>query len=235
MTRLAEGEYVDRLAATGTTTSDIRYLGNANGIINRYIASLDSTISYIDTATHYRYYIESRAVTDYERNIEDYSASANAGKIREIVYNQGRNILKDTKEIEDPTSDPKLTEYRLERTQMLHEADSLEQLRQWLVAEDRRRRDTLTKPIYEYFATNEPIDISHYIFEKEKQNYYDELWRKDYMDIDLDTGRLEFPQIQIYETAFYYNYMATQIDFSFLNSSYQIYSGGSGYYNPEST
>lgn len=232
VTRLAEGEYVDRLAATGTTTSDIRYLGNANGIINRYIASLDSTISYIDTATHYRYYIESRAVTDYERNIEDYSASANAGKIREIVYNQGRNILKDTKEIEDPTSDPKLTEYRLERTQMLHEADSLEQLRQWLVAEDRRRRDTLTKPIYEYFATNEPIDISHYIFEKEKQNYYDELWRKDYMDIDLDTGRLEFPQIQIYETAFYYNYMATQIDFSFLNSSYQIYSGGSGYYNP---
>ena len=83
---------------------------------------------------------------------------------------------------------------------MLHEADSLEQLRQWLVAEDRRRRDTLTKPIYEYLRPMSQL-TSAITYSKEKQNYYDELWRKDYMDIDLDTGRLEFPQIQIYETA----------------------------------
>ncbi len=230
--RLPEGEYTDRFSATGISTSEISYLGNANGVINRYKATLDSTISYIDTATHYRYYLDSKALTDYKRNIEDYSESQSTGKTREIVYNKGRNILKNAEDIEIPSVEPEPTDYRIERTRILHEADSLEQLRQWLVAEDQRRRDTLTKPIYEYYETNEPIDISHYIFEKEKQNYYDELWRKNYMDIDLDTGRLSFPQAQIYETAFYYNYMSTQIDFSFLNNSYQIYSGSSGYYNP---
>ena len=86
-------------------------------------------------------------------------------------------------------------------------------------------------PVYEYYAKDEPIDINHYIFEKEKQNYYDQLWRKKYMDIDFDTGDLELPQIRIYETSFYNNYIAAQIDFTFLNNSYQVYTGGAPFFN----
>ncbi len=78
--------------------------------------------------------------------------------------------------------------FRKEQDKLFHKADSIEQIRKWLIAEDKKRRDTLTKPLYEYYMKNEPIDINHYIFEKEKQNYYDQLWRKKYMDIDLDTG-----------------------------------------------
>ena len=52
------------------------------------------------------------------------------------------------------------------------------------------------------------------------------------MDIDLDTGELNLPLVRIYETSFYNNYIATQIDFSFLNNSYQVYSGGAPYFNP---
>ena len=52
------------------------------------------------------------------------------------------------------------------------------------------------------------------------------------MDIDLDTGHINLPLIRIYQTSFYNNYIATQIDFSFLNDSYQVYSGGAPYFNP---
>ena len=52
------------------------------------------------------------------------------------------------------------------------------------------------------------------------------------MDIDLDTGQLNLPLIRIYETSFYNNYIANQIDFTFLNNSYQVYSGGAPYFNP---
>jgi hypothetical protein len=124
------------------------------------------------------------------------------------------------------------TKLRNEKNLYFHKADSIEQLRQWLVAEDKKMRDTLKKPLYEYYIKDEPIDINHYIFEKEKQNYYNQLWRKKYMDIDLDTGHINLPLIRIYETAFYNNYISTQIDFSFLNNSYQVYSGGAPYYNP---
>jgi hypothetical protein len=52
------------------------------------------------------------------------------------------------------------------------------------------------------------------------------------MDIDIDTGVLDLPLIRIYQTSFYNNYIANQIDFSFLNNTYQVYSGGAPYFNP---
>ena len=47
------------------------------------------------------------------------------------------------------------------------------------------------------------------------------------MDIDLDTGKIDLPLIRIYETSFYNNYIANQIDFTFLNNTYQVFNGGS--------
>jgi hypothetical protein len=125
-----------------------------------------------------------------------------------------------------------MSNFRKEKNLFHHKTDSIEQIRQWLITEDKKRRDTLTKPYYEYFITEESIDFNHYIFEKEKQNYYDQLWRKDYMDIDLDTGTIDIPLLRIYQTSFYNNYIANQIDFTFLNNAYQVYSDGSSYYNP---
>jgi len=235
LTRLSEGKYTDRKGASETGRSRFAYTGNTNGIINRFVANFDSTISYIDTATHYRYYINSRQVTNYDRNIIDHSVVSGSDTYGEILYSKSRYLLRKGEMSQmKPVPDNEIvtTAFRYEDVKMLHKADSVEQLRQWLVEQDRRRRDTLTKPLYEYYITNEPIDINHYIFEKEKQNYYEQLWRKDYMDIDLDTGELDLPAIRIYETSFYNNYLVSQIDFSFLNNSYQVYSSGAPYYNP---
>lgn len=233
LTRLPEGKYTDRFQAEELSGNQISYTGNENGIFNRYTARFDSTISYIDTTTHYRYFINSVAVTDYDRNISDQSVGSVSDIFGEILYNNGRyQVRKGNLSSLKPTGKLNMSTLRKEKNLFYHKADSIEELRRWLLAEDKKRRDTLTRPIYEYFAKNEPIDISHYIFEKEKQNYYDQLWRKDYMDIDLDTGRITFPQARIYETSFYNNYIANQIDFTFLNNSYQIYSGGAPYFNP---
>ena len=233
--RLSEGKYADRFMPSGTSRNKLSYVGNQNGIMNRYIASFDSSISYIDTTTHYRYYIKSQPVTNYNRNIISESVLNGSDSYGEILFSKRKYILRkgllnELKAI--PAGELQNTTFRKERNQFLQKADSIEQLRQFLLAEDKKRRDTLTKPLYEYYSSNEPIDVNHYIFEKEKQNYYEQLWRKKYMDIDLDTGKLVLPQMQIYQTSFYNNYIATQIDFSFLNNSYQVYSGGAPYFNP---
>ena len=52
------------------------------------------------------------------------------------------------------------------------------------------------------------------------------------MDINLDTSRLKMPDALVYRPAFYNNYTATQIDFNFLNNTYQAYNGGAPYFNP---
>jgi len=235
LVRLTEGKYTDRLQASEVSRNKFTYLGNQNGIFNRYIAKFDSSISFIDTVAHYRYYINSQPFTNYDRNIRNFSALNGSDPFSEVLFSNRQYVLRKGLESQSnpiPPGEMVNTRLRNEKNHYFHRADSIEQLRQWLVSEDKKRRDTLTKPLYEYYIKNEPIDINHYIFEKEKQNYYNQLWRKKYMDIDLDTGHINLPLIRIYEPSFYNNYIATQIDFSFLNNSYQVYSGGAPYFNP---
>jgi hypothetical protein len=235
LTRLSEGKYTNRFQATGIGKNKFTYIGDQNGILNRYTAKFDSSISFIDTTTHYQFYIKSLPVTNYDRNILNQSVVNSSGPLGEMLFsNRKYNLRKGSVSDMKPVSPDELTTtvFKKEQNLILHKADSVDALRKWLVAEDKKRRDTLTKPIYEYYIKDELIDISHYIFEKEKQNYYDQLWRKKYMNIDLDTGVLKLPLIRIYETSFYNNYIANQIDFSFLNNSYQVYSGGAPYFNP---
>jgi hypothetical protein len=235
LVRLSEGKYTDRFQSGEIARNRFAYLGNQNGIFNRYTAKFDSSISFIDTIAHYRYYINSQPVTNYNRNIINHSVLNETDPFGEVLFRNRKYVVRKVQESQSvpiPSGEMVNTKLRDEKNLYFHKADSIEQLREWLVAEDKRRRDTLTKPLYEYYIKNEPIDINHYIFEKEKQNYYDQLWRKKYMDIDLDTGHIDLPLIRIYETSFYNNYIATQIDFSFLTNSYQVYSGGAPYYNP---
>jgi Tol biopolymer transport system component len=234
LTRLSEESYSNRQKPVDINSREFIYLGNPSGTINRFKAEFDSVISYIDTTTHYRYFIESRPLTNYNRNILSHDASPGSEFAEVSFSNNKYNIFTGRLDDQPPLKNENLVNspFADERIKKLQEADSIETIRKWLIEEDRRRRDTLTKPLIEYFVTDDPIDFNHYIFEIEKVNYYEEQWKKDYMDIDLDTGSIKFPLIRIYETSFYNNYIANQVDFSFLNNSYQVYSGGAPYYNP---
>ncbi len=235
LSRLSEGKYADRFQPAGTAKNNFTYVGDQNGIMNRYTAKFDSAISFVDTTTHFSYYIKSSAVTNYDRNIINQSVVSGSDLYGEILFDKRKYFLRQGLNSESkpiPANEIATSTFRKEKNQFIHKADSIEQLRQWLVAEDKRRRDTLTKPLYEYYITNEPINVNHYIFEKEKQNYYDQLWRKKYMNIDLDTGHIQLPLQRIYQTSFYNNYIVNQVDFSFLNNSYQVYTGGAPYFNP---
>ncbi|HOW10713.1 MAG TPA: hypothetical protein PLX08_13020 [Bacteroidales bacterium] len=236
LTRLSEGKYTSRYQASGISGNKLAYIGDSNGILNRYTAVFDSSISYIDTATHYRYFIKSTPVTNYDRNILQQSVLNGSDEYGEVIFKDRKYKLRRGNSAGSstlPESELLKTNFRKEQDKAYHKADSIETIRKWLIAEDKKRRDTLTKPLYEYYTRkNEPININHYIFEKEKQNYYEQQWRKNYMNIDLDTGKIKLPLIRIYETSFYSNYIANQIDFTFLNNSYQVFNGGSSYYNP---
>jgi len=233
LTRLDEGTLNNYTNPIGASVKSTGFLGNANGIINYYNASIDSNIAYIDTVMHYRYFIKSQQVTDYPRNLEAFDR--NGGRDAAVIYDKGRyKFLTDLAGTSPAisSSEIKSTQWRAEEIAALRAADSINRLRDKLLAERARMNDTLQKPLYEYYATDEPIDFRNYVFEKEKENYYELQWRKDYMDIDLDTSRMVMPEARVYRTAFYNNYTATQIDFNFLNNTYQAYNGGAPYFNP---
>jgi hypothetical protein len=45
----------------------LTYIGDQTGIYNRYIARLDSAITHVDTAAHYRFFTRNYLTTDYSR------------------------------------------------------------------------------------------------------------------------------------------------------------------------
>jgi hypothetical protein len=235
LVRLSEGQYSSRYQSSEMAGKSISYIGDGNGVLNRYSAVFDSSISYIDTAMHYRYFINSTPVTNYDRNILNQSLPDGSNLYGEVIFKDGKyRVRRGTSDSQGKVSPNEMikSNFRKEQDKLFHKADSIEEIRKWLIAEDKKRRDTLTKPLYEYYIKNEPININHYIFEKEKQNFYEQQWRKKYMNIDLDTGKINIPLIRIYETSFYNNYIANQIDFTFLNNAYQVFNGGAGYFNP---
>ena len=55
--RLSEGS-IQAGSSLQEQEKTFSYIGDKNGIMNRYTAVFDSAISYIDTTTHYRYFIK---------------------------------------------------------------------------------------------------------------------------------------------------------------------------------
>ncbi len=69
------------------------WLSDENGIINRYVGSFDSAISYIDTSTHYRYYTKYAAVTNYISNIQSYDVNPELGLTADLFTSEGRQKI----------------------------------------------------------------------------------------------------------------------------------------------
>jgi hypothetical protein len=76
------------------------------------------------------------------------------------------------------------------------------------------------------------IDINNYIFEREKLNYYNNQLRSRNLNLVLDSAKTDRMMYIDYQVAFYPDMLVSQIDFSFLNASYQAFTGGAFYYNP---
>ncbi len=70
------------------------YLSDESGITNRYIGRFDSTIAYVDTIIHYRYFVESMAVTNYPGSIVHQDVNRAASLLGEIVSHLGKYFIR---------------------------------------------------------------------------------------------------------------------------------------------
>ena len=68
------------------TSNYLCFLSDANGIFNRYLARYDSTIAFIDTTIHYRYFTISYPVTNYSRNILEQDISMKGARMGEALF-----------------------------------------------------------------------------------------------------------------------------------------------------
>jgi Tol biopolymer transport system component len=230
---LAEEPHANQIKPVETALNRYAFLSDKNGVVNRYSMSFDSVINYIDTAIHYRYSTQSYPISDYSRNILDHDVDAENQKTVSLFRGKNRfNMYSDPLAADMPEALPP-TAFRREIERKQRARDSTDYILQNAIPAILLDDGNILTPEGDTirFDPNK-VDIYRYVFEVEKLNFYqNEFELTDFKLLD-DSIKLKRNQIRIYEPIFYPNYLVSQVDFSFLETSYQAYTGGAVYYNP---
>ena len=225
----------------------ISYLSEDNGIRNRYIAKFDSVIAYVDTTEHYRDVITTAPVSNYSRNIIEQDINIKAKKLTEVIYFKGkyRMYLSD---IIPPTAMGSLelkntvfaqTKYAEEQQRK----ESALKLKDTTVAANKIPVEVVKEKSLVTPKDSGFVDINNYKFDNETEKTQRE--KKEPLNQPVNSGTDSVAQV-VKEQPFtltqqknYYvnyatDYVVTQLDNSFLNTTYQKFTGGGSpiYQNP---
>ncbi len=217
----------------------IAYLSEKTGIYNRYIAEFDSSISYVDTTEHYRYFFNSKVITNYDRNILEQHINATRTHVGEVVHANGKEhllIKPIAKNTETLTLQPKETWFKAGIRPSITNPEKLS-------IDSSVGTETLTpsEKTQNSNSTNKGIDFDNYTFSGDKSTNEDKTNTNPKSTSDSSIKAkpsknlaFRFPIQKNYYTSFYNDNVVTQLDNSYLNATYQYFSGVGGpiYLNP---
>jgi WD40 repeat protein len=232
--KIAGRNYFDYYSPFALDHNQFTYLSDESGIVNRYAAKYDSTISFIDTTTHFRYFSNSFPLTNYRRNIEAQDYVPALKKYTELIFSKGRfDLYKDSLDLLSSKKDEiRNTLFRDKYLQQVQERDSLKSVKKKTILIRNVVDNNFISGTDTFRLDYTTIDINNYIFEKEKLALYNERFRANGFMMVMDTAVEPRKMYIDYETSFYPDYLVNKVDFSFLNESYQTFTGGAIYYNP---
>lgn len=244
--RITNTEFTNEIMPTQHEQNLYSFLSDENGIYNRYLARIDSTINFVDTTTHYSYFTLSSAVTDYHRNIIEHDIDIKSSKYGEIIFENGRykmylrdlvnaNQIKKTNPLNTYNRTlylKHMTEKEVIDSSMIN-YDEIEIIKTKKSKERTRNRNKKQGNVLidkiDMISDTSKIDINNYVFSKEIKSdsslYADSVIRKKTFSI---------PRAQNYNVEYSINQLVGQIDFNYLNTSYQPFTGGGSpvYLNP---
>jgi hypothetical protein len=232
--RLNDYKFTNKTNPNEVGRNQFIQLSDNQGVVNRYISKFDSTISYVDTTVHYRYFAESAPLTQYARNILEQDYNASTENVAEIIFNNGRyHLFHHQLDKQDVITEPvKPTVSHLRRLKSAAARDSVRNIKKEIIPIQEVVDNTIINGEDTVSLGTSTIDINKYVFEIEKINAYNEKLSNKKLAVSLDTAQKVRPKIRLYRPVFYQNNMVTQIDFNFLNASYQTFTGGAFYFNP---
>lgn len=215
-----------------TSKQSYTYLSNRNGIINRYASTFDSSIAYIDTTVHYAYENKMRPATDFDRNIENLCYDIKTQRSNVNFLYKGKYFMYNIPFVSPGKTDLKPTYFKADELKKIRISDSLDVVKQKKAEKEEQRIDSILKnPPVLVHPDSTKTDVNNYVFENEKDIIYKYIFYNNNLKSKkaIPTGR---PRQQFYQTAFYTDYLVSQIDLGSLNQSYQAFTGGPYYFNP---
>ena len=199
--RITNTHFSDEFDIQKVDNQKFLYLSDEGGVVNRYEAVVDSSISRIDTAVHYVHFAKSNTLTDRAYNIVEHAYDPNTNTVADIsLYDNYKHInFSELHDLFHPevTASPFHNALRTKQEMDFNNAQN-----------DTLKRETETKPRGFVLATKE---------EKKSDS------------ADVEVEKVEDFHIPVglpYRVQYSIDQVITQADFSFLNTSYQQFEGG---------
>ncbi len=254
LTRLTNTPDVNETKAMMLDSLHFTFVSDQNGIKNRFVSTLESTISYIDTSIHYRYIINSFPVTNYSRNIQLHDVNFRQTNTAELIRYKNRNtIFVNSIPVIDSSSALKLKDTPLRKKQPFIEqsANPVNSTSPGVTVINLKPEDNNIQPESPETDSSK-IDVSNYVFQTEfpkkkkkeaekvipKENAEEGNTRSVSLTEDSvtlpppDTAEFWLPKQRNYDIAFAPGYVLTQLDNNLLNETYQAFTGGAVYFDP---
>lgn len=260
--KVTETPFVNERLPMEYDGQSLSYLSDKNGVVNRYIGKLDSNIAYIDTSIHYSYFATSRPLTHYPRNINTFDVDTSNGRIAEVVFARGnyRLTLKEREAEKTQTltdlghsgfknKDAEPPKPKRKRTAVVVEPKEELPKLEYQVQPSEPSENSGEINIYDYSfdVTTDgyeedkkdggPIGLDNTPKSRRDKKREEVMARIDSLHAALEAVQnksLEFilPPQRNYDVAFKSEYVVTQLDNAFVNSTYQRFTGGGSFNNP---
>jgi len=221
----------------------ISYLSDETGIYNSYMAVIDSSVSSVDTAIHYRYFVHKKAVTNYSRDILSHFVSPRAGKKTSVIfidnlykifiensltYSSASDLILDTtaymrQVIKDYNKN-------LAKQKVKKKPKAVEEKKEEIIIEAPRLKRFMM--VYKDEKGAEVLGVTGGNSKTDNNNKYS--FNTDGLITRKGDDQITIPKRLNYNVSYFINDLVSQIDFNYINYSYQPFTGGGGpiYLNP---
>lgn len=205
------------------------YLSDAFGVRNRMLATVDSTISFVDTTEHYRFIVRQFNQTNYARNVlqHDVNYKRNGyvekfikdGKIQITVNPLPQPFMDTNHEVYTETNVPALT---------------IPTTKKIITPADTQLID-LSPYYYQSEFKFEPVEHTRLVHDTDSfttQVPFGVLPGTGTTSVLKSDSVIPYrlPKQRNYDLSFNLSYFVTQLDNNLLNPTYQAYTGGSEFY-----
>jgi len=200
-------KYNNELTIEKDSKNNFYFLSDESGSYDIKKATYDSSIVSIDTTIHFDYFFTYKPFVDYPLNMSNYQINSNKNWFSSTT---GKSYF-----ISDS-----LPKFPKTESFFKNERDI------WYAYINRYYYDSIvSKRVIKKDST---ININNYKFEYEYGNSSISLKEFYQSESDIKYGRIP----SMYQKHFYINKIVNQVDFGFLNASYQNYTGGAVYFSP---
>lgn len=214
--RITNTEYDNEIQPFEVEQGKYVYLSDQNGLYNRFLAQQDSAIAFIDTAIHYKYFTNSKPLTNCVTSIREHNVNAKKDVVYSIFQNDQFKFYRSKVENEGVETlwNTTYMQKRVERRKKLEKRENNEQIANDTIYLEEHKYQKEIVEIGESKGTN-----SDQVQEGDSSIVKEEKWKPS--------------AFTIYQPNFAKDYVLSQFDNNFLFPNYQPYSGpGSVYFNP---